>query len=62
MYLRNSPYFVLMDTYRRTQAYDKLAELLTRLRALSGDQSLTPLIEQYKQMAKSDTSEVSGGN
>jgi hypothetical protein len=53
-----SPYFILMDTYQRTQQYDKLAEILIRLRALSGDQSLTPMIEQYKEMAKRDTNEV----
>ncbi len=57
-----SPYMVLMGTYQRTGEFDKLAELLTRLRALSGDQSLTPLIEQYRRMANRDTLEINGEN
>jgi hypothetical protein len=53
-----NPYFVLLEIYQDQKEYDKLVEMLTRLRTLSGDQSITDMIQRYQRLAKSDTLEV----
>ncbi len=54
-----NPYFVLLDIYKRQNEYNKLIELLKRLRSLTGDQSITTAIQQYEKLAKQqDTLEV----
>lgn len=53
-----NPYFVLLNLYENLKEYDKLIEMLTRLRTLSGDQSISTMIERYQKLADRDTLEV----
>jgi hypothetical protein len=57
-----NPYLVLLGIYEDLGQYNKLVELLSRLRTLTGDQSLTPLINRYEKLAAKDSLEVKKRN
>ncbi|MBN1301490.1 MAG: DUF2723 domain-containing protein [Melioribacteraceae bacterium] len=53
-----NPYMILIGIYENRGDYNKLVELFTRLKTLSGDTSIDPLIERYKKMSERDTNEM----